>query len=169
MLGLLSSESYATAVRGTCYGISAAIGKTGAAVGTQAFLVRPYTSCLLFIFRSDYFWYLSILADSTTFRETVHVHHRSMLRSGRYTRNLVSRWNNKMHNRFFFHVCSSMCSLPFFLHLCRIFIPNLTGEDLANEDVAFNAYLASHGWEGEMGEKGFLPAQSLGKCIETNR
>ncbi|KAK5996117.1 Glycerophosphoinositol permease 1 [Cladobotryum mycophilum] len=37
MLGLLSSESYATSVRGTCYGISAAIGKTGAAVGTQAF------------------------------------------------------------------------------------------------------------------------------------
>lgn len=29
MLGLLSSESYAMAVRGTCYGISAAIGKTG--------------------------------------------------------------------------------------------------------------------------------------------
>lgn len=40
MLGLLSSESYATPVRGTCYGISAAIGKAGAAVGTQAFLVR---------------------------------------------------------------------------------------------------------------------------------
>lgn len=37
MLGLMSSESYATAVRGTCYGISAALGKTGAAVGTQAF------------------------------------------------------------------------------------------------------------------------------------
>ncbi|KAH6884557.1 major facilitator superfamily domain-containing protein [Thelonectria olida] len=37
MLGLLSSESYATSVRGTCYGISAALGKTGAAVGTQAF------------------------------------------------------------------------------------------------------------------------------------
>jgi len=37
MLGLISSESYATAVRGTCYGFSAAIGKTGAAVGTQAF------------------------------------------------------------------------------------------------------------------------------------
>lgn len=37
MLGLLSSESYATAVRGTAYGISAAIGKTGAAVGTEAF------------------------------------------------------------------------------------------------------------------------------------
>ncbi|KAF2769141.1 MFS phospholipid transporter-like protein [Teratosphaeria nubilosa] len=37
MLGLLSSESYATAVRGTCYGISAAFGKTGAVIGTQAF------------------------------------------------------------------------------------------------------------------------------------
>lgn len=37
MLGLLSSESYATAVRGTCYGISAALGKTGAAVGTEVF------------------------------------------------------------------------------------------------------------------------------------
>ncbi|KAF9240875.1 major facilitator superfamily domain-containing protein [Melanogaster broomeanus] len=37
MLGLTSSESYATPVRGTCYGLSAAIGKTGAAVGTQAF------------------------------------------------------------------------------------------------------------------------------------
>jgi MFS family permease len=37
MLGLLSSESYATAIRGTCYGISAAFGKAGAAVGTQVF------------------------------------------------------------------------------------------------------------------------------------
>jgi len=37
MLGLVSAESYPTPIRGTCYGISAAIGKTGAAVGTQAF------------------------------------------------------------------------------------------------------------------------------------
>ncbi|KAI0121370.1 general substrate transporter [Xylariales sp. AK1849] len=37
MLGLISSETYATAVRGTCYGFSAAIGKVGAAVGTEAF------------------------------------------------------------------------------------------------------------------------------------
>ncbi|KAG1833912.1 major facilitator superfamily domain-containing protein [Suillus variegatus] len=37
MLGLTSSESYATPIRGTCYGLSAAIGKTGAAIGTQAF------------------------------------------------------------------------------------------------------------------------------------
>ena len=38
MLGLVASESYATAVRVTCYGLSAALGKTGAAVGTQVFL-----------------------------------------------------------------------------------------------------------------------------------
>jgi MFS family permease len=37
MLGLMSSESYATAVRGTCYGFSAAVGKAGAALGTEAF------------------------------------------------------------------------------------------------------------------------------------
>ncbi|TBU34588.1 MFS Git1p-like glycerophosphoinositol permease [Dichomitus squalens] len=37
MLGLVSAESFATPVRGTCYGLSAALGKTGAAVGTQAF------------------------------------------------------------------------------------------------------------------------------------
>lgn len=37
MLGLVSTESYATSVRGTCYGISAAMGKIGAAVGTEAF------------------------------------------------------------------------------------------------------------------------------------
>ena len=28
MLGLMSSECFATAVRGTCYGVSAALGKT---------------------------------------------------------------------------------------------------------------------------------------------
>jgi len=39
LLGIISTESYPTAVRGTCYGLSAALGKTGAAVGTQVF--RP--------------------------------------------------------------------------------------------------------------------------------
>ncbi|GAA5965874.1 hypothetical protein JCM21900_004934 [Sporobolomyces salmonicolor] len=37
VLGLSSAESYATAVRGTCYGFSAAVGKAGAAVGTETF------------------------------------------------------------------------------------------------------------------------------------
>lgn len=37
MLGLVSSESYATGVRGSLYGLSAAVGKAGAAVGTQVF------------------------------------------------------------------------------------------------------------------------------------
>lgn len=37
MMGLLSSELYATPVRGTMYGFSAAVGKAGGAVGTQVF------------------------------------------------------------------------------------------------------------------------------------
>lgn len=37
MMGLVSLESFATPIRGTCYGISAAIGKAGAAVGTKTF------------------------------------------------------------------------------------------------------------------------------------
>ena len=37
LVGIISTESYATAIRGTCYGFSAALGKTGAAVGTQVF------------------------------------------------------------------------------------------------------------------------------------
>ena len=37
MLMLLTSESYATAVRGTCFGLSAAIGKVGAIVGVECF------------------------------------------------------------------------------------------------------------------------------------
>ncbi|KAL1411932.1 Plasma membrane permease, mediates uptake of glycerophosphoinositol and glycerophosphocholine [Vanrija albida] len=37
MEGTISAESYPTSIRGTCYGFSAAIGKTGAAIGTQVF------------------------------------------------------------------------------------------------------------------------------------
>lgn len=36
-MGLVSSESFATGVRGTFYGLSAAIGKVGAVVGTKSF------------------------------------------------------------------------------------------------------------------------------------
>jgi MFS family permease len=38
-LGLIPAEIYPTAVRATCYGISAAVGKAGGAIGTQVF--RP--------------------------------------------------------------------------------------------------------------------------------
>ncbi|KAK9764592.1 glycerophosphoinositol permease, variant 2 [Basidiobolus ranarum] len=41
-IGLVSAESYPTAVRGTAYGISAAIGKVGATVGTAVF--KPITN-----------------------------------------------------------------------------------------------------------------------------
>lgn len=37
MMGLVSLESFATPIRATCYGISAAIGKVGAVVGTKVF------------------------------------------------------------------------------------------------------------------------------------
>ena len=37
VMGTISSESYATPIRGTAYGLSAAIGKVGAVVGTKTF------------------------------------------------------------------------------------------------------------------------------------
>ncbi|CEI86011.1 hypothetical protein RMCBS344292_00458 [Rhizopus microsporus] len=37
-MGLNATEMFPTAVRGTCYGIAAAIGKVGATVGTLAFV-----------------------------------------------------------------------------------------------------------------------------------
>ncbi|WWC68471.1 uncharacterized protein I206_102399 [Kwoniella pini CBS 10737] len=37
MEGTISAESYPTSIRGTCYGFSAAVGKAGAAIGTQCF------------------------------------------------------------------------------------------------------------------------------------
>jgi nitrate/nitrite transporter NarK len=37
-IGLISVESYPTAVRGMGYGISAGFGKAGAAIGTQVFI-----------------------------------------------------------------------------------------------------------------------------------
>lgn len=52
MLGLTSAESYATAVRGTCYGFSAAIGKVGAVAGTQ--VSSPVTP--LHTARADFPW-----------------------------------------------------------------------------------------------------------------
>lgn len=41
---LVSAEMYPTAIRGTMYGLSAAIGKAGAAIGTQAF--KPILAAL---------------------------------------------------------------------------------------------------------------------------
>ncbi|GAB7345894.1 hypothetical protein MBLNU457_4134t2 [Dothideomycetes sp. NU457] len=99
MLGLLSSESYATAVRGTCYGLSAAVGKAGAAIGTEAF--TPIEN------------------------------------------NLGKKWT---------FIIAAICGVVGVL-VTFFFIPDLRGEDLASEDEKFRAYLVSHGWVGEMGEK----------------
>ncbi|KHN94539.1 Major facilitator superfamily domain, general substrate transporter [Metarhizium album ARSEF 1941] len=98
MLGLISSESYATSVRGTCYGLSAAIGKTGAAVGTQAF---------------------------TPIQD----------RFGK-------RWT---------FIVAAVCGVAGVL-VTYLFVPTLTGEDLAKRDEEFRAYLLANAWNGEMGE-----------------
>lgn len=34
-----------------------------------------------------------------------------------------------------------------------LFVPNVTGEDLAVEDEKFRLYLVSKGWTGDMGEE----------------
>lgn len=98
MLGLLSSESYATAVRGTCYGFSAAVGKAGAAIGTEIF--TPI--------------------------------------------------ENHAGKRWTFIVAAIIGVVG--IVITAIFIPNLKGDDLAQEDEKFRAYIVAHGWEGEMGE-----------------
>jgi MFS family permease len=99
MLGLISSETYATSVRGTCYGISAAIGKTGAAVGTQAF--TPIQT------------------------------------------NLGKRWT---------FIVAVICGVVGVL-VTYFFVADLTGEDLAERDKRFRAYLVENGWDGEMGDE----------------
>ena len=105
MLGLISSESYATAVRGTCYGLSAAIGKVGAAVGTEAF--TPIQT------------------------------------------NLGKRWT---------FIIAAICGITGVI-VTRIFVRDLRGEDLREEDERFRAYLIANGWDGEMGR-----GRSQGAC-----
>lgn len=108
MLGLLSSESYATAVRGTCYGISAAIGKTGAAVGTEAF--TPIQA------------------------------------------NLGKRWT---------FIVAAICGV-LGIAVTWFFVKDVRGDDLANEDERFRAYLVGNGWVGEMGEEDLKGAAGEG-------
>jgi len=98
MLGLVSAESYATPVRGTCYGLSAAIGKTGAALGTQAF--TPIQN------------------------------------------NLGKKWT---------FIIAAILGVIGIL-ITWIFVPDMTGTDLADEDAKFIEYLEANGWQGHVGE-----------------
>ncbi|TFY67166.1 hypothetical protein EVJ58_g1802 [Rhodofomes roseus] len=93
-------QSYPTAIRGTCYGLSAAIGKTGAAIGTQAF--TPIEN------------------------------------------NLGKRWT---------FIIAAICGVAGVL-VTYFFVPDLTGADLADEDVKWLRYLAENGWNGEVGDEG---------------
>ena len=99
MLGLLSSESYATAIRGTCYGISAALGKTGAAIGIEVF---------------------------TPIQD-----------------HLGKRWT---------FIIAAICGTAGIL-VTYIFIKDVRGDDLSNEDGAFKTYLVARGLVGEMGDE----------------
>ncbi|CCM05098.1 uncharacterized protein FIBRA_07305 [Fibroporia radiculosa] len=99
MLGLVSAESYPTALRGTFYGLSAAIGKTGAAIGTQAF--TPIQN------------------------------------------NLGKKWT---------FIIAAICGVVGVL-VTYFFVPDMTGQDLAEEDERWLRYLAEQGWEGDVGEE----------------
>jgi len=96
-LGLMSSESYASGVRGQFYGLSAACGKAGAAIGTEIF--NPV--------------------------------------------------KNNYGTRYVF-VVAACCGVAGVL-VVFFFIPNLKGEDLAEEDARFHRYLREHGWNGQYG------------------
>jgi predicted MFS family arabinose efflux permease len=98
MLGLLSSESYATGVRGTCYGLSAAVGKAGAAIGTQVF--TPIEN------------------------------------------NLGKRWT---------FIIAAIVGVVGIL-VTYFFVPNVTQDDLATEDIRFYNFLREQGWEGHLGD-----------------
>ena len=117
MLGLVSSESYATAVRGTCYGISAAVGK---AVSRP--LVRH--SC----FHSDLILIQGAAIGTEAFTPIQN--------------NLGKKWT---------FIIAAICGVVGII-VTWLFVPNLTGEDLAKEDEKFRAYLIVNGWSGTMGE-----------------
>lgn len=128
MLGLTSAESYATAVRGTCYGFSAAIGKVGAVVGTQTFtpikvrLGQKYTfivaACCGVLGMLVTFFFIRNECVPLSF---------CVLASG--------------HD---LHLLTDV-------GLC---LRHSLGGDLAEEDAKFEAYLASRGWAGAIGVHG---------------
>ncbi|KAN0135740.1 MFS Git1p-like glycerophosphoinositol permease [Lactarius tabidus] len=114
MILLVSAESYPTPIRcvsfelnerkalidysGTCYGISAAIGKTGAVIGIQVF--TPIQ------------------------------------------KHLGTKWT---------FIIAAICGILGAL-LTYLFVPDMTGVDLVDEDASFVEYLERNGWEGIVGE-----------------
>lgn len=49
-------------------------------------------------------------------------------------------------------IIAAICGVFGVLVTC-FFVENLTGEDPAERDRRFRAYLVEHGWDGEMGEE----------------
>lgn len=113
LLGLLSSESYATAMRGTCDGFSAAVGKTGAAIGTEVFI---------------------LIQD-----------------------NIGKKWT---------FIFAAICGVGGVL-ATWIFVKDVRGDDLANEDEQLSPCFVSRGWIGEMDKDGLQAVTDKG--IPTRR
>lgn len=119
-LGLVSTESYPTAIRGVCYAISAAFGKAGAAVGTEVFtpieenLGQRWTFFFAAIFGAIgmvVYWYVY----------TPDFHLTSLLK-----------------------VAGSLTSFSRFL------IEDMTQADLLAQDKEFELYLRENGWDGQI-------------------
>lgn len=146
VLGLASAESYATAVRGTCYGFSAAIGKVGAVVGTQTFTpirdnLGPRWTFVRQVPRS------SRLTEAQPADELrLSTDCRGSLRRRWRPRHLLLRAQRVRRSLF-------LSSLPHRLPTLTIRLRSLNG-DLADEDVKFAAFLKSRGWDGTMGVQG---------------
>ncbi|KAH9835369.1 MFS Git1p-like glycerophosphoinositol permease [Rhodofomes roseus] len=118
---LTSAESYPTPIRGTFFGLSAALGKAGAAVGTEVF--TPIQDnlgkrCEMF----THTFAMRILMDSS----------------------LTRRWT--------FIVAAIFGALG--ILVTYLFVPDMTGIDLALEDTRFLRYLAENGWDGDVGIAG---------------
>lgn len=120
-LGLVSTESYPTAVRGVCYAISAAFGKAGAAVGTEAFtpiqenLGQRWT-----------FFFAAIFGAC----------------------GMVVYWCVFTTPRGL--QCNLFLRIYQANHECRFLIQDMTTSDLLAQDKEFEGYLRENGWDGEM-------------------
>ena len=70
--------------------------------------------------------------------------------------NLGKRWT---------FIIAAICGLVGIL-VTWLFIPDLKGEDLADEDEKFRAYLLAHGWIGTMGEADLKASADAGVPLE---
>jgi hypothetical protein len=115
---------------GTCYGLSAAVGKAGAVIGTQAF-------------KSVCSFALALVTEASAAPSAI---------ASAYATSLSCTWRHAHRSRPLRGDPRSACCGVAGILVTYFFIPNLTSEDLAREDADWQAYLAANGWQGEVGE-----------------